>query len=105
MTDEAAERGEVDKPAVPALPPQRQRPKMTLGDQSSFLINLLRRCVMTSDPRIAGTFAKEAVVTLTQDDMLKLEAIQQTIAFMDLHDVGRLVREDMSRKARQRARS
>ncbi len=105
MTDDATDAPEAPKPATPAPPPQRQRPKMTLAEQSGFLMALLRRCVVTSDPRLAHVFAKDAVVTLTQDDILKLEAIQQTIAFMDLHDVGRLVRDDLSRKARQRARS
>ena len=80
-----------------AAPAVKQRPKMTLEQQSAFLLNLLGRCVMHSGER-AGQFAGTAMVTLTEDDMLRLEAIQQTLAIFDMHDAARLVKDEMWRK-------
>ncbi len=98
MMDEAdapkvsAERGE----AAPVKP----RPKLTLLEQSAFLSGLLARCVMHTGPN-KGVYAGDALLALTSDDMLKIEAIQQTIAFFDAHDVGRLGRQEMAKRYRK----
>ena len=65
--DKAHEAKAID---APERPPVKQRPKMTLDQQSVFLSRLLARCVMHSGP-IKGQFAGEAILTLTEDDMLK----------------------------------
>lgn len=83
--------------AAPALPPQRQRPKMTLDQQSEFLHGLLNRCKM-ADPELRGRFAGEAMLTLTTDDMLRLEAIQQTLEIFHNNDAARLVKDAIWRK-------
>lgn len=80
-------------------PPQRQRPKMSLDEQSIFLSSLLRRCTMHSGD-MKGYFAGEAFITLTTDDMLKLETVQQTLALFDLHRADELVRQKIYARRR-----
>lgn len=83
--------------AAPEKPPVKQRPKMTLDQQSIFLSRLLSRCVMHSGPT-RGQFAGEAMLTLTEDDMLRLQTIQQTLAIFDAEGAAELVRKEMWRK-------
>lgn len=86
--------------AAPALPPQRQRPKMSLEAQSLLILDLLARCKLhTGDMR--GRFAGAATLTLTEDDMLRLETIQQTLAIFDQNDAARLVKDEIWRKRRK----
>jgi phage FluMu protein gp41 len=90
----------IEKPEAREI---KQRPKMTLEQQSAFLMNLLRRCTLhTGD--MAGQFAGEAMVTLSEDDMLRLETIQQTIEIFDLHDAAKLVKDEIWRKKRARGK-
>lgn len=84
-------------PEAPEKPPVKQRPKMTLDQQALFLSDLLRRCVMHSGPR-KGLFAGEATLTLSEDDMLRIETIQQTLAIFDAEGAAELVRKEMWRK-------
>ena len=81
------------------LPPQRQRPKMSLEEQSIFLSGILRRCVMHSGD-MKGYFAGEALLTLTTDDMLKLETVQQTLAVFEIHRADELVRQKIYARRR-----
>ena len=85
---------------APEKPKPRPRPKMTLNEQSVFLCRLLARCVMHSGDSKGG-YAGEATLTLTTDDMLRLETIQQTIAVFDVEGAAELVRDAIWRK-RQR---
>ncbi len=80
--------------------PKRQRPKMTLTEQSVFLSNILGRCQMHG-PELRGQFAGEAMLTLTTDDMLCLETIQQTIAVFELHGADQMVRDKIARRVRK----
>lgn len=91
----------LDGEGKPVLPPQRQRPKMTLDQQSDFLIDLLSRCKMHG-PELRGRFAGEEILTLTTDDMLRLETIQQTLFIFDQHKAGDLVKAAMWRKMKDR---
>ena len=84
----------------PKLPPQRQRPKMALAEQNIFLLDLVQRCTMHSGDQ-AGRFAGVAILTLTQDDMLKLETVQQSIAVFDLYHADDLVRREASKRFRK----
>lgn len=94
--EETVDKPQAEKPKIE----QRPRPKMTLEEQTIFLGLLLQRCVMhTGDMK--GYFAGEAVLTLTQDDMLRLETIQQTLAIFDVEGAADLVRREIIRK-RQR---
>jgi hypothetical protein len=81
-------------------PPQKPRPKMTLDEQATFLSRLLERCKMHG-PELRGLFAGEATLTLSTDDMLRLETIQQTLAIFDAEGAAELVRREIWRK-RQR---
>lgn len=79
---------ETEKAEAPAPKP---RPKMTLPDQSAFLINLLRRCEMHDEKR-NKVFAGECLLALKREDMIALEVIQQTLAVFELHGADDLVR-------------
>lgn len=81
-------------------PAHRPRPKMSLEQQSDFLSDLLTRCKMAG-PELRGHFAGEALLTLTTDDMLRLETIQQTLFIFDQNDAAQLVKDEIWRK-RQR---
>lgn len=78
-------------------PPQRPRPKMSLEQQSDFLFDFLQRCKMAV-PDLRGRFAGEAMLTLTTDDMLRIEAIQQTLMIFHQHGAADLVRAAIWRK-------
>lgn len=82
-------------------PPQQQRPKMGLDEQAAFLTEILRRCKLHSED-MRGRFAGEATLTLTTDDMLRLETIQQTLTIFDQHNAAKLVKEAIWRGARGR---
>lgn len=86
------------------LPPQAKRPKMSLGQQSSFLLGILDRCTMHSG-EMRGRFTGEATLSLTAEDMLRLETIQQTLAIFDMEGAAELVRKEMWRKRQQGGRS
>jgi hypothetical protein len=77
--------------------PVKQRPKMALGDQAVFLGDLLRRCRMHSGPH-KGAYAGEASLCLSEDDMLRIETIQQTLLIFDMEGAAELVRKEMWRK-------
>lgn len=96
-TQRTAPETEQDDEGRRVLPPQRQRPKMTLDQQSEFLHGLLNRCKM-ADPELRGRFAGEALLTLTTDDMMRLEAIQQTLEIFHSNDAARLVKDAIWRK-------
>lgn len=83
----------------PERPPQRQRPKMSLDEQSIFLSSIIRRCTMQSGD-MKGYLAGEAFLTLTIDDMLKFETVQQTLALFDLHGADEMVRAKIMRRRR-----
>ena len=85
-------------PRAPAPP----RPKLTLEEQAIFIGWLLDRCRMLS-PAQRGAFAGEALLTLTRDDMLKLQTIEQTLRVFDLHRADRMVKDAIDRKRRGRA--
>lgn len=91
----------MDAEGKPVPPPQRQRPKMNLDQQSDFLLDLLGRCKMHG-PELRGRFAGEAILTLTTDDMLRLETIQQTLFIFDQNDAAALVKQAMWRKMKDR---
>lgn len=78
-------------------PPVKQRPKMTLDEQSSFLFQLLRRC-QCHGPELKGIYAGAAILTLSEDEMLKLETIQQTIEVFHMNNAAELVRQEIWRK-------
>lgn len=80
--------------------PKRQRPKMSLEEQAAFLSAILRRCEM-SGPELRGTYAGEALLTLTTDDMLRLETIQQTLAVFELHGADQMVKDKIARRFRK----
>lgn len=84
----------------PPRPPQKPRPKMSLGEQSVFLLDILERCKML-DKDQRGLFAGEALLALTHDDMLRLETVQQTIAIFEMHGADRMVRDKISRSFRR----
>lgn len=86
-----------DEDGKPAPPPQKQRPKMTLEQQSDFLLDLIDRCKML-DPDLRGRFAGEAILTMTTDDMLRLETIQQTLLIFHTNDAADLVKREIWRK-------
>ena len=98
MTDDQPE---VTAERTPATNPQQPRPKMTLDQQAGFLGDMLRRCEMhTGDMK--GQYAGEAVLTLTRDDMLALETVQQTLRVFDLWRADRMVKDAIDRKKRAR---
>lgn len=78
-------------------PPQRPRQKMNLEQQADFLFDILERCKML-DPDLRGRFAGEAILTLTTDDMLRLETVQQTLAIFHQQGAADLVKAAMWRK-------
>lgn len=84
---------QADAPAAARKP----RPKMTLEQQSIFLARLLSRCVMHTEG-MRGLYAGQATLTLTEDDMLRLETIQQTLEIFDLNNAADLVRKEIWRK-------
>lgn len=88
---------EAEADAAPEKPTVKQRPKMTLEQQALFLSQIINRCVMHSGP-MKGQLAGEAILTLTQDDMLRLETIQQTLAIFDAEGAAELVRREIWRK-------
>lgn len=108
MTDETPEVGKPEEEGYAAARadgprplPQMTRPKMSLDEQATFLSAILRRCTMHG-PELRGHFAGEATLTLTTDDMLRLETIQQTLAIFDTHNAGQLVKDAIGRKMRGR---
>lgn len=80
--------------------PKQPRPKMSLAEQSGFLLAILRRCQMHHKD-MRGVYAGEAFITLTTDDMLRLETIQQTMALFDLHGADQMVRDKIARRFRK----
>lgn len=95
--DDAGQGGDQANFSAPAeKPPVKQRPKMTLQEQSSFLLAMLRRCEMHTGDR-KGSYAGEAILTLTEDDMLRLETIQQTLMVFHLARAEGIVRQAIGR--------
>jgi hypothetical protein len=93
----------VSRPTECTAPlPKQPRPKMALDEQADFLAAILRRCKMHGRA-MRDHFAGEATLTLTTDDMLRLEAIQQTMMIFHQHDAGRLVKQEIGRKMRGRS--
>lgn len=90
--ERAAPEAAQDEDGKPTPPPQKQRPKMALEQQSDFLLDLIDRCKML-DPDLRGRFAGEAILTLTTDDMLRLETIQQTLAIFDMNKAGDVMKQ------------
>ena len=86
-----------DEDGQPVAPLPKQRPKMTLDEQATFLSAILRRCVMHG-PQHKGVYAGQATLALTEDDMLRLETIQQTLAIFDVEGAAELVRREIWRK-------
>lgn len=80
---------------------RQKRPKMTLEEQSAYLTNLLRRCEMHSPGR-AVEFAGTALLTLTTEDMLRLETIQQTLAIFEVNKADDLVRQKIWNEMKRR---
>ena len=72
---------------------------MSLDEQSIFLSSIIRRCTMQSGD-MKGYLAGEAFITLTTDDMLRLETVQQTLALFDLHGADEMVRNKIMRRRR-----
>ena len=91
----------IDAEGKPVPPPQKQRPKMSLDQQSDFLLDLLARCKMHG-PELRGRFAGDAILTLSTDDMLRLETIQQTLFIFDQNEAAALVKQAMWRKMKER---
>lgn len=82
-------------------PPQQKRPKMTLEEQSIFLSWLISRCVMRGGEH-KGLLAGHTLLSLTKDEVLKLQTIQQTIAIFDMEGAAELVRREIWRKRQNR---
>jgi hypothetical protein len=96
MVDDEAK--DQPKPEGPKVHP---RPKMTLEEQAVFISELLRRCRMHTGVN-KDHFAGVATLTLTLQDMLRLETIQQTLAIFETHKAGDLVKREIGRKIRER---
>ncbi len=79
-----------DKPAP--------RPKMTLAEQAAFVGGICNGFRRHEDQRLWG----EVFKTFSRDDMLKLEAVWQTLSFMDLHRADLLVRDKIGRERSRR---
>lgn len=96
------EEGKISAERVPqdAELPKPKRPKMTLVEQGAFISAMLRRCTM-SGPELRGQFAGEALLTLTTDDMLRLETIEQTLAVFEQHGADQMVRDKIARRFRR----
>lgn len=78
-------------------PPRKPRPKMTMDEQIVFIRSLIERCKMhTGDMR--EFFAGEALLCLQQDDMLKLETVEQTLAVFELYKADEYVRREAYRR-------
>jgi hypothetical protein len=78
-----------------------KRPKMALDEQAAYVLNLIRRCEMHSPDR-AAVMAGAAVLTLTADDMLRLETIQQTLSIFEVNKADDLVRQKIWKDAKGR---
>lgn len=78
-----------------------KRPKMGLDEQSAYLMNILRRCEIHTPAR-AAVMAGSAILTLTADDMLRLETIQQTISIFEVNKADDLVRQKIWNEMKRR---
>lgn len=98
MSEQPDKAPEAQAPAEAAVkPPRKQRPKMSLDEQIMFLRDLIDRCKMhTGDMK--GYFAGEAMLCLKQEDMLKLETVEQTLAIFELHKADEYVRRETFRR-------
>lgn len=86
---------EDDKPEAPVKKPAPQRPKMALTDQAAFMGRLCNKFRMRD-----GCLAEETLHLVTQDDMLRLETVWQTLLFMELHGADRMVTDKIARDRR-----
>lgn len=68
------------------------RPKMKLSEQAIWMGNFCKRFRM-AHPDQKGAIALEIMTRLTQDDMLILETVWQTLAVMDAHGADKMVVE------------
>lgn len=73
------------------------RRKMTIDDQAVFLHQLKGRCVMLG-PEHRGAFASETILTITKDDLAAIDAIHQTLRFLDAHGVQSWIRGKLERR-------
>lgn len=99
--------GEVMPPEGDAPPPIRHprdlpRRKMGLLEQEHFLRSIADRCKMHS-PAMRGTFAGEAILTLTRDDMAALVCIADTLNLFNFYDAADHVRRQAQRHAERKA--
>lgn len=81
----------------PAARPVKKAPKMALHEQSAFLLRLLSRCVMHTGG-MKGSYAGVASLMLTEDDMLALEVVQQSIAVFELYKADQWIMEQRRRR-------
>lgn len=76
-----------------------KRRKMSIDEQAIFLHELKGRCVMMHPSTgHRGTFATRAHITLTIEDVEKLDAIHQTLRFLDAHGVQSWIRGKLERR-------
>ena len=96
MTD-AAPAPQTADPVEKPVP--KQRPKMTLEEQSRFLLDIRQRCTMATGAN-AGLVAGSTHLYLTEQDVMVLETIQQSLAALALHRADLLVRDKIARDRR-----
>jgi hypothetical protein len=101
MTQETAPAPQADGPEPEPAPkaPQKPRPKMTLEEQAVFLAGIRHRCTMATGDS-AGRFAGGTHLYLTEDDVLALETIEQSLTVLALHRADVLVRDKIGRDRR-----
>jgi hypothetical protein len=103
MTDGDKTPGAPHEEEGAAEPPRKPRPKMTLDEQACFLASILDACIMRhpDSPR-RGEYAGHAMLTLTNDQILQLETVWQTLRVFDLHRADLLVKDKIDRERRWR---
>lgn len=90
---------EDDKPEAPAKPPAPKRPKMSIPDQALFMGKLCNKFRMKD-----GSLAAETLHHVSQEEMLILETIWQTLVVMEEHGADVLIRDKIARERRLRSR-
>ena len=95
--DEAA----VEDDAPISHPRELPRRKMGLFEQEHFLRSMADRCVMHSGA-MKGTFAGEATLALTREDMAALMCIADTLNLFNIYGAADYVRGKAQREAERK---